>query len=82
MKIYWRGMPPVAVAKGSEWTAWWKKWWGTENSTNAEIPAGTVKWVTVKLAGLPGYKGGMTGLALDIPDGVTIHDVRLVAGAR
>ncbi|MEI6516473.1 MAG: hypothetical protein WCO77_10870 [bacterium] len=82
MKIYWRGMPSMVVAKGSDWAAWQAKWWKKENSTDVEIPAGTMKWVSVKLAGLSGYKGGMTGLALDIPDGVTIHDVRLAAGAR
>jgi hypothetical protein len=41
--------------------------------------AGERTWVTIKLAGLPAYEGGMTGLAIDLPDGVTVHDVCLGA---
>lgn len=79
LKVFWRGMPSVAVAKNSDWGPWKATWWKPEHSIDAKIPAGTRQWVTLSLAGLPGYSGALTGLALDIPDGVTIHDVRLGA---
>jgi len=77
LKLFWRGMPTVAVAKNSDWGPWKAQWWKPEYSTDVKIPAATRQWVTVKLAGLPGYSGGMTGLAIDVPGGVAIHDVRL-----
>ena len=79
IKVFWRGMPSVAVAKNTDWGPWKAQWWKMEHSIDVKIPAGTKQWVTVRLADLPGYTGGMTGLAMDAPDGVSIHDVRLVA---
>jgi hypothetical protein len=78
MRVYWRGMPPaVASTKPSEWAAWRQTWFDHARSAEAKIIAGERKWVTVKLAGLPAYEGGMTGLAIDLPDGATVHDVCL-----
>lgn len=79
MKVFWRGMPTsTASTKPSEWRAWRKTWWNKERSVTADIPRGTRRTVTVKLAGAPGYKGGITGLAMDVPDGVTVHAVRVL----
>jgi len=79
MTVFWRGTPPdKASTKPSEWAAWRNTWWPKERSASATIPAGDKNWVTVDLAGSPAYVGGITGLALDVPDDVTIHDIRLV----
>ena len=78
LKVFWRGMPPPAAATApSAWAAWQNTWWGKERSAEAAIPVGTLQWVTLTLAGLPGYEGGLTGLAFDVPGGVTVHEVRL-----
>jgi hypothetical protein len=80
MKVFWRGTPPPAAStKPSEWQSWRKTWWQKERSVSADLPRGTRRTVTVKLAGASGYKGGITGLAIDVPDGVTVHAVRLLA---
>ncbi|MDD4889102.1 MAG: hypothetical protein PHU85_04165 [Phycisphaerae bacterium] len=79
VRVYWRGVPPpVASAKPSEWAKWRQVWWEEARSAEAKIPAGAKQWVAVNLAGRPGYKGGLTGLALDVPDGSAVHEVRLV----
>ena len=79
IKVYWRGVPPVAAStQPSQWGAWRQTWFDNARSAEVKITAGTRMWVTVKLAGLPAYEGGMTGLGLDVPDGVTVHDVSLV----
>lgn len=79
IRVYWRGMPPAAAStKPSQWGAWRQTWFESARSAEVKITAAPSNWMTVKLAGLPGYEGGMTGLAIDVPDGVTIHDVCLV----
>lgn len=79
IRVYWRGVPPaIASTKPSEWNAWRRTWFDRDRSAEAEAPAGDRKWVTFRLAGRPTYEGGVTGLAIDVPDGVTVHDVRLV----
>lgn len=79
IRIYWRGMPPPAAStRPSEWGAWRRTWFDRTRSVEVKITPGAKYWVTVKLAGLPNYEGGLTGLALDVPDGVTVHEVRLV----
>ena len=80
MQVFWRDMPPrAASSKPSEWKVWSRGWVQQERSVSADIPPGTRRKVTVKLADAAGYKGGMTGLAIDLPDGVTVHSVRLLA---
>ena len=80
LKLFWRGMPTAAVASNSVWGPWQAQWWQPQHSIDVKIPAGSRQWVLVKLAGLPGYTGGMTGLAIDVPDHLAIHAVRLDAG--
>lgn len=83
IKVYWRGVPPSAAStKPSQWGAWRQTWFDNARSAEVKSAAGASKWVTVKLAGLPAYEGGMTGLAIDVPDGVTVHDVCLVDEGR
>jgi len=78
IRVYWRGMPPPAAStKPSEWRAWQQTWFDNARSVEAKIPVGERTWVTIKLAGLPTYQGGITGLAMDLPDGATVHDVCL-----
>jgi hypothetical protein len=79
MRVFWRGMPTSeASTKPSEWGAWRKAWWNKDRSVAADLPKGVKRSVTVKLTGLPAYDGAMTGLAIDVPGGVTVHDVRLL----
>ena len=79
LKVFWRDMPTKASStKPSEWAAWSKTCWQKERSISADLPRGSRRTVTVKLAGAPGYEGGITGLAIDVPDGVTVHAVRVL----
>jgi hypothetical protein len=79
VRVYWRGMPPAdAFTRPSLWAAWQSTWWQTSRSHEARIIAGKRRWITMQLAGLANYEGGLTGLALDIPDGTAVHEVRLV----
>ena len=83
MRVFWRGTPPAeASTRPSEWAKWRQGWWSDARSAQGAVPAGDKQWVTVKLAGLPGYEGGLTGLAIDIPDGVSIHEIRLSPNGR
>ena len=78
IKVFWRGMPPQAAStRPSQWTAWRNTWWEPNRSVTVPLRAGANQWITVKLAGQPGYEGGLTGLALDVPDGLSIHAIRL-----
>jgi len=80
MTVFWRGMPPdEASERPSQWSDWFGHSWDGKRSTSAAIPAGERQWVRVDLAKAPSYKGGITGLAIDIPGGVTVHAVRLTA---
>lgn len=80
LTVYWRGVPPAsASARPSEWYAWRRTWWEQARSATVGVPAGARRWVTVMLAGRPGYEGGLTGLALDLPTGAAVHEVRLDA---
>ena len=80
MQLFWRDTPPPkASRKPSEWRAWRDTCWQKERSVSADIPQGFRKRVTIKLAGAAGYQGGITGLAIDLPAGVTVHAVRLLA---
>ena len=79
MQLFWRGTPPEkASSKPSEWRAWRQACWQQERSVSAELPQGSRRTLTLKLAGAAGYQGGLTGLAIDLPDGVTVHAVRLL----
>lgn len=81
IRVYWRGVPPpIASTKPSEWTAWKQTWFDSARSAEAKIVAGERQWVTIKLAERPAYEGGMTGLGMDVPNGVTVHDVCLGDG--
>lgn len=78
VRVYWRGTPPlVASTRPSEYARWRETWWDAARSVEASFPSGDKQWVTVKLAGAPGYEGGLTGLALDVPDGVAVFEVTL-----
>mgnify|MGYP001553552262 CR=1 FL=1 len=78
--VFWRDMPPTeASASPSEWNTWRQTWCNPKRSTTVAIAPGAKQVLTVRLAGLPQYTGGITGLSLDVPDGVSIHNVRLVA---
>ncbi|HSV75155.1 MAG TPA: hypothetical protein VLH79_15460 [Chthonomonadales bacterium] len=80
LRLFWRGMPPAAAStRPSEWAAWSATWWREERSTEVALPAGRNQSITVTLAGRPGYEGGLTGLAMDVPDGTALHEVRLLA---
>ena len=80
MTVFWRGMPPEeASAKPSVWNDWLQHSWDEKSSTSAVIPAGDRKWVRLDLAAVPSYAGGIAGLAIDVPHGVTVHGVRLMA---
>jgi hypothetical protein len=80
MTVFWRGMPPdEASAKPSKWNDWFQHSWDRKKSTSAVIPVGDRKWVRINLAAVPSYTGGITGLAIDVPHGVTVHKVRLMA---
>ena len=71
-----------------EWAAWSKQWWAPERSVELRVKGdGHVHWYTVDLAGHPGYRGLLTGLAIDIPDCVldthiTLRDGRLLASGE
>ncbi|MBN1489795.1 MAG: hypothetical protein JXA69_07750 [Phycisphaerae bacterium] len=79
MTIFWRGMPPdEASTRPSEWSTWRQSWWTNDRSATGTVPAGDKNTVTISFAESPTYAGAMTGLAIDIPDGVTIHDIRLL----
>ena len=79
LRVYWRGTPPPeASTRPSEWGKWRATWWQEARSVEAGLPAGLRQWVTVTLAGRPGYEGGITGLAIDVPDGTALHEVRLL----
>jgi len=79
LRVYWRGTPPPeASTRPSEWGKWRATWWQDARSVEAGLPAGPRQWVTVTLAGRPGYEGGITGLAIDVPDGTALHEVRLL----
>lgn len=83
VRVFWRGVPPAeASTRPSEWGKWRQSWWSDARSAEGRIPAGDKQWLTVKLAGLPGYEGGLTGLALEVPNGVSIHEVRLAPDDR
>ena len=83
VRVYWRGVPPDGAATApSQWAAWRRGWFDPTRSTEVRITAGTREWATVQLAGLPTYQGGLTGLGLDVPDGVAVHDVSLGDEAR
>ncbi len=83
MRVYWRGVPPSAAStKPSAWAAWRQSGFDKARSVEVKLPAGARQWVTVTLAGLPAYAGGLTGLAIEVPDGVTVHDVCLAATQR
>lgn len=78
VRVFWRGVPPVtASTRPSLWAEWRNGWWNEERSATVAITPGAQQWVTVPLAGRSGYSGGLTGLALDVPDGASIHAVRL-----
>jgi len=80
MQLFWRDTPPAAAStKPSQWRAWRDTGLQKARSVSADIPQGSRKKVTIKLAGAAGYQGGLTGLAIDLPDGVTVHAVRLLA---
>jgi hypothetical protein len=79
VRVRWRGAPPrEASTKPSEWGKWRGSWWNETRSVESSVPAGSKRWVSIKLAGRPGYDGGITGLALDLPEGAALHDVRVV----
>lgn len=79
IRAFWHGLPPPAASeRPSAWGEWRKTWWAGERSAAAEFPAGQQVWVKIPLAGRSGYEGGITGLALDVPDGLTVHEVRLL----
>lgn len=83
VRVYWRGLPPAAASTApSQWAAWRQTWFDASRSAEVKITAGTREWVTVQLAGLPSYQGGLTGLGLDVPDGVAVHEVSLGDEAR
>jgi hypothetical protein len=80
MTIFWRGMPhDAASTKPSQWNKWTQQWWDEKRSRSTGIPSGDKKWVTIDLSGHPSYSGGLTGLAIDLPSDVIIHNVRLIA---
>ncbi len=80
VRVYWRGMPPrSASTRPSEWSKWRSEWWDEARSVTVKVRPGQRQWITVTLAGRPGYEGGLTGLAIDIPDGASLHDVGLLA---
>jgi hypothetical protein len=76
--VYWRGMPPENVAeKPSNWGAWQKTWWNKSRSATTRITKGKSQWVKINLEEIPSYQGGITGLAIDVPDGVTIRQIHI-----
>ncbi len=80
MTVFWRGMPPdEASAKPSTWRDWFEHAWHSKRASSVFIPAGHRKWVSVSLAEVPSYAGGITGLAIDVPHGVRLHAIRLMA---
>jgi len=79
IRVYWRGTPhPAASTRPSEWARWRNAWWDETRSAEVKVRPGARQWVTVRLAGRAGYDGGVTGLALDLPDGAALHDVVLM----
>ena len=77
--VYWKGVPPASAStKPSAWEEWRKTWFQKSDSVDATFNPGTQAWITLNLRNISSYKGGLTGLALDLPDGVTLHDVALV----
>jgi hypothetical protein len=73
-------MPPEeASARPSKWKDWFAQAWDSRRSSTAFIPAGDRQWVSVRLDEVHSYAGGITGLAMDVPQGVTVHAIRLTA---
>lgn len=83
LTLYWRGMPPGAAStKPSEWAAWRRGWWTAERSVTAPVPAGARRWLNIDLQGFPAYDGPITGLAMDLPQGVSVHAIEVVGKSR
>jgi hypothetical protein len=78
MTVYWRGMPPENVSeKPSHWGKWRQTWWDKDRSASTRITKGNSKWVKIRLKDIATYRGAITGLAIDVPDGVTIRQIRI-----
>ncbi len=76
--VYWRGMPPENTSeKPSHWAAWRKTWWDNTRSASRRIRKGNHTRVKFNLKETATYQGGITGLAIDVPDGVTVHQIRV-----
>lgn len=83
-RLYWRKMADNLSFNGKEWGEWFAQWWVPERSTTVPfIGDGKERWYVVDLGGNPAYKGGIIGLALDLPHmapdaRIGIHEIRLL----
>lgn len=76
--VGWRALPPRPVSTGNQWGAWRQQWWSADRASSADYPAANDHWVRVRLSGAESYTGSLTGLAIDLPAGVHVHEIRLL----
>jgi len=84
LRLSWRPFSGQVHTVAS-WQEWAKTWWTPERSTPlAVLNDGTPRDYLVDLAAVPGYRGALGGLAVDLPesadgDRASITEVRLEA---